>query len=54
MVLEERFDGDDAFRCEVCGFHYEEQATAERCEDFCREHGSCSSTITEQALERRG
>lgn len=53
MVREERFEGDDAFRCGECGLHYTERETAERCEAFCREQGACSTAIVQAAVERQ-
>jgi len=52
MVTQDRFDGQDAYACDACGFHYAEQEDAAACEDYCETHNSCSSDITEQALER--
>lgn len=53
MVLEERFEGVDAFRCGECGLHYADRATAERCEAFCREHDACNTEIIRDALEQQ-
>lgn len=52
MVLKERFEGEDSFQCEECGFHFKDKDLAEKCEEFCREKGMCNSQITEKALER--
>lgn len=52
MVLEEEFNGVDSFKCEECGFHFEEKDLAEKCESYCRDKGVCSSEITKNALER--
>jgi hypothetical protein len=38
------------FQCEYCGFEYADLGTAEICEVFCGEHGSCSAKITRLAL----
>lgn len=40
--------------CPVCGFHYRDEATAKKCEAWCREHGSCSADITALSIERSG
>ena len=52
MVVKEKFEGQESFRCEECGFHFEEEDTAERCENYCRKKGMCNSEITKKALER--
>ncbi len=41
------------FRCEECGLHYYERAIAERCERWCRQHGTCNIEITAEAMENR-
>jgi hypothetical protein len=38
------------FQCELCGFGYEDLDTAERCEEYCDTHGSCSLAITKKAI----
>lgn len=53
MVMKELFEGKEAYRCEICGFHYENEADAESCEEACSE-GVCSNEITAKALERKG
>jgi hypothetical protein len=40
------------FQCEICGFGYKDLDTAERCEEYCDIHGSCSTEITEKAIYR--
>ncbi|MFB6241537.1 MAG: hypothetical protein ABEJ36_01900 [Candidatus Nanosalina sp.] len=52
MVIKEEYEGVSAFKCEVCGMHYGGKEMAEKCEEFCRENGSCSSEITSKSLER--
>jgi len=44
---------NDVFECEVCRFHYEDEAKAEECEKWCREHKSCNLEITRFALENQ-
>ncbi len=53
MVEKEEFEGQEAYRCEACGFHYSERETAERCEEFCETREGCSTEITAKAVERR-
>jgi hypothetical protein len=38
------------FQCEVCGLGYKDLDTAERCEEYCNAHGSCSLEITKKAI----
>lgn len=52
MVKEEHFKGKSTFKCEVCGFHYENKEDAEACEKFCTEHKTCSLEITKKSIER--
>ena len=47
MVREE----DVLFVCEKCGFKYEGVEWAERCEEFCAKHNSCSLEITKHAVK---
>lgn len=53
MVVQEKFDGEDSFKCEECGFHFRKENLAEKCENYCKEKSMCNSKITEKALERR-
>lgn len=39
------------YQCEVCGFHYREKKTAEKCEAWCRAHHTCNIEITKEAVE---
>jgi hypothetical protein len=52
MVCRDDFQGQESFKCEECGFHYEEKELAEKCEEFCREKGVCNFDITTESLER--
>jgi hypothetical protein len=38
------------FQCELCGFGYQDLDTAERCEEYCDKHGSCSPEITKRSI----
>jgi transposase-like protein len=42
---------EQLYRCDECGFHYRDKATAERCRAWCREHKSCNLDITKDAVE---
>ena len=39
------------YQCEECGFKYEEQAWAEKCQAWCAEHKSCNLEIIEHAVK---
>ena len=38
------------FSCEVCKFKYKEREWAQKCEDWCKEKGSCNMEITAHAV----
>jgi molecular chaperone GrpE len=40
------------YACPECGFHYRDEATAKKCEAWCKEHGSCNAEITKLSVER--
>ena len=50
MVNELRKKGQTVYLCEACGFGYEDLDTAERCEQYCDTHGSCSLEITQKVI----
>lgn len=52
MVEKTEFEGEEAYRCEACGFHYREKEVAEKCEEYCNKNNICKSEITEKSLER--
>ena len=43
----------ELYRCEECGFHYEDRQMAETCEAWCREHHTCNIEITAHAQENK-
>jgi len=43
-------NGKTIYRCELCGFGYSAIEIAERCEQYCHIHGSCSPEIMEKAI----
>lgn len=51
MVVEETVEDERAYRCEECGLHYRDRATAEACEAYCAEHQSCNTELMRYALE---
>ena len=46
-------DDSISYQCEECGFRYEEQAWAKKCEAWCKEHKSCNVEITSSAIENK-
>jgi hypothetical protein len=52
MVKKEKFEGQRSFKCEECGFHYENRKMAEECEEHCRDFDACDTRIVKNSLER--
>jgi hypothetical protein len=52
MVNELESKAGTVFQCELCGFGYKDLDTAERCEEYCDAHGSCSLEITKKAIHK--
>lgn len=50
MVKEIREGGKAYYACEECGFAYETRELAQKCQNWCREHHSCSLEITKHAV----
>ncbi len=50
MVAAAELQDRKVYHCEVCSLAYEEPALAQRCEDYCRSHPSCSLEIGCQAV----
>ena len=48
VLIEE--DNKKLCQCEECGFRYEEQSWAEKCEAWCKEHKSCNIEITSHGI----
>ena len=44
---------DGLWVCGECGLAYRIRELAERCEAWCREHGSCNLDIIRNAVPRR-
>jgi len=53
MVKILRENNKTLYQCEECGFRYEEQLWAEKCEAWCKEHKSCNVEITSSAIENK-
>jgi hypothetical protein len=52
MVDKLQKKGEIWYICELCGFGYRSVETAERCEEYCDLHGSCSPEIHKQAVSK--
>ncbi len=52
MVKEVNTENKKLYVCEACGFGYNDIQTAKKCEDYCKEHNSCSTEITKHAVLR--
>lgn len=35
----------ELYKCEACGYHYDEKDWAEKCELWCNEHKTCNIEI---------
>ena len=53
MVREMKKKEGTFYICEACGFTYEEETWAKKCEDFCTKHHSCSLEITSHAVQTK-
>lgn len=54
MVKEVKKADKILYQCGECGFHYEKEETAKRCEAWCQEHQSCNLEIIKEAIENQG
>lgn len=50
MVKEIHKKNQKYYLCEACGFGYDDVQTAIKCENFCKDHNSCSMEITKHAV----
>ena len=41
------------YKCQECGLHYEDEATAKKCEEWCSKYKSCNLEITKSAIENK-
>ncbi len=44
---------DNNYQCEECGLHYKDEATADKCQKFCKEHNACNTEITKNSVEEQ-
>ncbi len=42
---------NESYKCEECGFHYNDRKWAERCQKWCIRHKSCNIEITAHSKE---
>ena len=54
MVKEETINGKTYYQCESCEFYYKTRELAQKCENFCNTHKSCSMEITKHAVKPKG
>lgn len=50
--MEEIDTSAEAYECQECGLHYSDEATAQKCAEWCKKYSSCSIEITALSLER--
>lgn len=50
MVSEKEHESEKIYVCDLCGYGYKNLETAERCEEWCATHKSCSIEITKDAV----
>jgi thioredoxin 1 len=53
MVKKSTQQNQTLYQCEACGFGYKEIENAQKCENFCKEHRSCSTEIARHAVFER-
>lgn len=53
MVKIEEKDTEKLYQCEICGFHYRDEETAQKCEAWCKEYNSCNTEIIKLAIENQ-
>lgn len=50
LVREFKVRGRIVYQCELCDIGYSDPETADRCEEYCNAHDSCSLEITKKAV----
>jgi len=51
MVKETNLEGEIVFKCEKCGWLYEDFNIAERCQEWCEKHKSCNLRFQKYAIK---
>ena len=52
MVREFEQEDKPVFQCTECGFIYENEQIAEKCEEYCSAHGKPNPDITNNSLKQ--
>lgn len=50
MVKRNKKEDSFVYLCDECGLGYENGVTAQKCEEHCKKHNSCSLEITKYAI----
>lgn len=50
MTSEKIVKGKKVHICDVCGFGYKDEVTAQECQSWCGEHKTCNLKITKNAV----
>lgn len=53
MVKFDEKNEKNFYQCEECGFLYEKEETAQKCEEWCRAHKSCNLEIIKEGIPPR-
>ncbi len=53
MVNKVKKEGRELYQCGACGFHYEDETMAKRCEEWCTKNNSCNLEIIKDSLESK-
>ena len=53
MVKKIEKSDKNLYQCEECGFHYLDEETAKKCEQWCQKYQSCNLEITKNAVENQ-
>ena len=51
MAKEKLIKDRKYYVCEECGLRYEDIETAQKCEDYCKKHKSCSLEIIKNSIQ---
>ena len=54
MVSETNLEGAMVYKCDKCGWLYEEMEIAEKCESWCQKHKSCNLNYQKYAIKLKG
>ena len=51
--MKESDGGNSLYTCRQCGFAYDKQEWAKRCEEWCLKHKSCNIDIIKHAVNKK-